>query len=101
VRPVLLSEQGFHTSSYDQTAQTNQAASLAYAMRQVRQLPFIETFHYHRWIDHPAEGGLRLGLRTLPDKQHPYGQAKRSWHVYRAIDTDQESTVTRGLPGPN
>ena len=76
MRPVLLSEQGFHSDSYEDEAQNRQAGSLWYAMKKVRSLPWIESFHYHRWIDHPAEGGLMLGLRTLPTTEHPQGRAK-------------------------
>ncbi|MCG8653530.1 MAG: DUF5722 domain-containing protein [Pirellulales bacterium] len=99
-RPVLLSEQGFHTATYDEDAQAKQAGSLWYAMAKIHRLPFVESFHYHRWIDHPDEGGLMLGLRTLPDAQHPSGQPKRAWHVYQAIGTEREREVTKGLPGP-
>lgn len=99
-RPVLLSEQGFHTESYEPASQELQAASLWYAMRKIRQLPWIESFQYHRWIDHPDEGGLLLGLRTLPDADHPHGQRKRSWEVYRAIGTSQEAAIVASLPQP-
>ena len=97
-RPVLLSEQGYHTDSYTDEAQANQAGSLWYAMRRIAQNPWVESFHYHRWIDHPDEGGLLLGLRTLPTKEHPHGKKKRSWHVYRVIGTDHEAEQTGGLP---
>ena len=100
VRPVLLSEQGYHTESYSDAAQTRQAASLWYAMRRVRRLPIIESFMYHRWIDHPNEGGLMLGLRTLPTPEQRYGTKKKAWGVYQAIGTDQEESVTKDLPGP-
>ncbi len=100
VRPVLLTEQGFHTDSYGDQAQRQQAGSLVYAMNKVRQLPLVESFHYHRWIDHPDEGGLKLGLRTLPDDQHPFGQRKLAWYVYQAIGTDSEKELSNGLPKP-
>jgi hypothetical protein len=100
MRPILLSEQGFHTPDYGEQAEANQAGSLWFAMKQVRRFPNIESFHYHRWIDHPGEGGLLLGLRTLPTTEHPHGRKKRSWHVYQAIGTDEEAKATRGLPGP-
>jgi hypothetical protein len=100
MRPVLLSEQGFHTDTYDDQSQANQAGSLWYAMQKVRSLPWIESFHYHRWIDHPAEGGLMLGLRTLPSKDHPHGKRKRSWYVYQAFGTESETEATQGLPQP-
>jgi hypothetical protein len=100
MRPVLLSEQGYHTPTYDQDAQHRQAASLWYAMNKVRSLPWIESCHYHRWIDHPDEGGLLLGLRTLPTDQAPYGQPKHAWHVYRAFGTEQEASSVSLLPRP-
>ncbi|MGV3483256.1 MAG: DUF5722 domain-containing protein [Planctomycetaceae bacterium] len=84
VRPVLLSEQGFHTEDISDESQRLQAESLDYAMKQVRRMPIVESFHYHRWLDHPDEGGLNLGLRTVPTESHPYGSKKKSWDVYRA-----------------
>ena len=84
VRTVLLSEQGFHTEDYGDTAQQFQAESLSYAMQRIKRMPWIESFHYHRWIDHPDEGGLKLGLRTLPTSEYPHGLRKRSWFVYQA-----------------
>lgn len=100
VRGVLLSEQGFHTDSYADESQNRQAGSLWWTMQKVRQMPWIESFIYHRWIDHPKEGGLMLGLRTLPTKQDPGGKRKRSWYLYQAIGTDREAMAAKGLPGP-
>lgn len=85
VRTVILSEQGFHTKDYSESIQQFQAESLSFAMQKIKQMPWIESFHYHRWIDHPAEGGLKLGLRTLPTPSAPYGVRKRAWYVYQAI----------------
>ncbi|KAA1260611.1 hypothetical protein LF1_31510 [Rubripirellula obstinata] len=100
-RPILLSEQGFHTDSYDTEAQANQAGSLAYAMRKIAKMPTVESFHYHRWIDHPKEGGLKMGLRTLPTPGNPHGEKKQSWYVYQAIATPDEKQATENLPGPS
>ncbi|TWU23367.1 hypothetical protein Pla52o_29030 [Novipirellula galeiformis] len=100
IRPVLFSEQGFHTDSYDADAQDRQAAALRYAMKKVHAMPMVESFHYHRWIDHPDEGGLMLGLRTLPSEAEPYGKRKRAWEVYQAIGTEREEQVSQGLPTP-
>lgn len=100
-RSILLSEQGFHTDSYSDQAQANQAASLVYAMSKIAKLKTIESFHYHRWVDNPNEGGLKLGLRTLPSPGNPHGEKKQSWFVYQAIGTPTESKLTRNLPGPD
>ncbi len=85
VRTVLLSEQGFHTADYTPRSQNFQAESLSYAMQRVKQMPWIESFHYHRWMDHPDEGGLKLGLRSLPTPAQPHGVRKQAWFVYQAI----------------
>ncbi len=87
-RPVILSEQGFHTADQSDEAQQAQAESLAYAMRQVAQLPLVESFHYHRWLDHPDEGGLNLGLRTAPSHGKPFGDKKQAWQVYCDFEAD-------------
>ncbi|MDG2221032.1 MAG: DUF5722 domain-containing protein [Rubripirellula sp.] len=86
IRTVLLSEQGFHTADYSERSQQFQSESLSFAMQRVKQMPWIESFHYHRWIDHPDEGGLKLGLRTLPTADNPHGARKQSWYVYQAIE---------------
>jgi hypothetical protein len=78
-----------------------QAGSLWYALQKVRIMPWIESFHYHRWIDHPDEGGLLLGLRTLPTKEHKHGQRKQSWEVFRDFGTEKEISTTQNLPQPN
>ena len=94
VRGLLLSEQGFNTRDYSPDAQRLQAAGLVYMWRQMRGLTSIEAFHNHRWVDAAAEGGLLLGLRTLPAEGKPYGPKKLSWETYRALDTPAEKEVT-------
>lgn len=101
IRPVILSEQGFHSDSYSEEAQRLQASSLWYAMKKIKSLPWVESFHYHRWIDHPAEGGLKVGLRTLPTAEHRFGERKQAWKVYQAIGTERETEATKDLAGPN
>ena len=95
VRGVLLSEQGFNAADDSPESQRLQAAGFVYMWRQLRGLQSIEAFHNHRWVDHPHEGGLRLGLRMLPAAGRPYGDKKFAWGVYRALDTDDEAEATR------
>lgn len=95
VRGVLLSEQGFNTPDDSLESQRLQAAGFVYMWRQLRGLASIETFHCHRWVDHPDEGGLLLGLRNLPTAGRAYGDKKMAWDVYRALDTPDEAAATR------
>jgi hypothetical protein len=94
VRPVMLSEQGFHTADYGEEAQRLQAAALVYAGHKIQPLDSIKAFHNHRWLDHPHEGGLLLGLRTLPTGEEPNGERKLGWAVYQALGTPAEKTAT-------
>jgi hypothetical protein len=94
LRRVLLSEQGFHTRNEGVEAQRLQAAALVYIWHKIRPLESIEAFHNHRWQDHPGEGGLMVGLRTLPSPGKPFGERKFAWEVYAALDTPREAEIT-------
>jgi hypothetical protein len=94
LRGVLLSEQGFHTPDYSEASERLQAAAFVYTWHKLRGLESIESFHNHRWVDHPREGGLKLGLRTLPVEGKPYGERKFAWRVYQALDTPAEAAAT-------
>ncbi|TWU03119.1 DUF5722 domain-containing protein [Neorhodopirellula pilleata] len=93
VRPVLLSEQGFHSPEDRPDSLQIQAAALLYTFEKIRRCPSVVAFDYHRPVDHPNEGGLRLGLRGLPTSEHPIGRAKPGWDVYRAIGTPAEAAL--------
>lgn len=94
VRGVILSEQGYHTPDYSEASQRLQAAAFVYTWHKLRGLKSIEAFHNHRWVDHPQEGGLKLGVRTLPTEGKPYGDRKFAWGVYQALDTPEEAVKT-------
>ncbi|HSH17439.1 MAG TPA: DUF5722 domain-containing protein [Verrucomicrobiae bacterium] len=94
VRGVILSEQGYHTPDYSEASQRLQAAAFVYTWHKLRGLKSIEAFHNHRWVDHPQEGGLKLGVRTLPTDGKPYGDRKFAWGVYQALDTPEEAAKT-------
>ncbi|MDQ8196115.1 DUF5722 domain-containing protein, partial [Coraliomargarita sp. SDUM461004] len=94
-RTVLLSEQGYHTPDYSQKSMKDKAAAIAYTWAKIMPLDSIESFHYHRWVDHPMEGGLKVGLRTLPSKEHPFGIRKEpAFSVYSALETPAEASTT-------
>lgn len=93
VRPVLLSEQGFHAPAEKPESLQVQAAALLYTFEKIRRCPSVIAFDYHRPVDHPNEGGLRLGLRGLPSPDYPIGQTKPGWNVYQAIGTPGEADL--------
>lgn len=88
-RPVLLSEQGFHTPDYSEASQDLQSRAMRYAWRQIKPYPTIEAFHYHRWMDHPDEGGLKCGLRMFADPAtgEP-GDKKSGWYTWQALGSE-------------
>lgn len=86
VRPVLLSEQGFHTPDDSTASQQLQCRALRYAWEQVAPYDAIEAFHYHRRMDHPAEGGLKCGLRMLADPATGAdGARKLGWYTWQEL----------------
>ncbi|TVP81757.1 MAG: hypothetical protein EA353_01205, partial [Puniceicoccaceae bacterium] len=97
-RTVLLSEQGYHTPDYSEKSFLDKAAAIAYTWAKITQLPSVETFHYHRWVDHPLEGGLKVGLRTLPEPDKPFGERKEpAFSVFSALETKDEAAAIKGL----
>lgn len=93
-RGILLSEQGFHTPDYGDASEKLQAAALVYTWHKIRPLKTVEAFHNHRWVDHPDEGGLKLGLRTLPAPDQPDGTRKLAWSIFQALEAENEPAAT-------
>ena len=84
-RRIILSEQGFHTPD-GPDGETIQAAAYCYAYRRVAGLDGIDSFILHRHVDHPHEGGLRLGLRRRDGDARP---EKRIYDCF--LNADQEN----------
>ena len=87
-RRIILSEQGFHTPD-DVDGEAIQAAAYCYAYRKVATSDAIDAFILHRHVDHPHEGGLRLGLRrraVSAGESHP---KKLIYDCFRAADTPE------------
>jgi hypothetical protein len=80
-RRVILSEQGFHSAA-GKNGERDQAAAYAYSYYRVQQTEGIDAFILHRHVDHPGEGGLRLGLRSSRD-----GGVRPIYDVFRQADT--------------
>ena len=94
VRKIHLSENGFNSRSYSESDLANQAAGMALAWYKLQRLPSIQVWHYHNWVDHPDEGGLKIGLRKLPnDPADPFGK-KPIWYLYRSLGTDTQKEVS-------
>jgi len=87
-RTVMFTEQGFHTE-YTDKGFAEQSAAFIYTWKRISNIANVECFHNHRWFDHPAEGGLKLGLRTLPQDGKPFGDKKPAWEVYKALETPE------------
>ena len=81
-RRIILSEQGFHMSE-GRDGERDQAAAYAYAYYRVRHTEGVDAFILHRHVDHPGEGGLRLGLRS-----NRSGEGRSICDVFRRADTD-------------
>ncbi|OYP28369.1 DUF5722 domain-containing protein [Rhodopirellula sp. MGV] len=97
VRPVICSEQGYHAAE-DQPAQLQtQSVALLKTWQILRECPSVIAFDYHRPVDHPHEGGLRLGLRGLPQPGNRIGNPKPAWEVFHAINTEREAHFVNDL----
>lgn len=83
-RRIILSEQGFHTPD-GADGEAIQAAAYCYAYRQVAAIDGIDSFILHRHVDHPHEGGLRLGLRRRDGAARP---KKRIYECFRRADQE-------------
>jgi len=86
-RRVILSEQGFHTPDGPE-GETIQAAAFCYAYRSVQRLDGIDAFILHRHVDHPHEGGLKLGLRRYEPSADEDRPKKLIYDCFRLADAD-------------
>jgi hypothetical protein len=97
-RRVILSEQGFHTPD-GPDGEAMQAAAFCYAYRKVAALDGVDAFILHRHVDHPHEGGLRLGLRRFTPMASDARPEKRIYECFRHADgRDWEQAFDFTLP---
>jgi hypothetical protein len=93
VRPIHLSENGFNSKDYSEKELADQAAGMAMAWKKIQQMPAVESWQYHNWIDNRHEGGLKIGLRKFPDDlDDPHGK-KPIWHLFKALGTPDEDRL--------
>lgn len=83
-RPIALTEQGFHCPEAPQ-GESLQAAAYALAWKKISHMPAIESFLYHRHVDHPHEHGLHCGTRAYEETAaRGMGRARQIHAVIRA-----------------
>lgn len=87
-RRIIFSEQGFHTPDGSEGEKV-QAAAYCYAYKKVEAQDAIDAFILHRHVDHPHEGGLRLGLRWFRPGETEPRPKKMIYDCFRAADTDE------------
>lgn len=93
-RHIALTEQGFNCRKKPD-GEHIQAAAFAYALKRVEAIPEIESFIYHRHVDHPNEGGLRLGLREHDGSADLEGMGRKRliWEVFQKAGTPAEAAA--------
>lgn len=113
VRTIVLSEQGSNSPDHSEDGYRNQAAGLVYTWLKLERLESIESYVHHRWMDHPKEGGLNLGMRrgahaageaareatatvcreltTFGITCSPDATSKPAWEIYRVLETPEQS----------
>lgn len=97
-RSIILSEQGFHTLPGEAGRQL-QAAAYCYAYRKIAAIDEIDAFILHRHVDHPNEGGLKLGLRIYDPKNRWSSAKKPIYDVFRDADRENwQSAFEFALP---
>lgn len=92
-RKLFLSENGTNSPSYNETDLTNQAAGGAWAWKKTNDLPGIDAFMWHNWMDNRVEDGLRIGLHYYPDDEVNPGGKKPVWYVWEAASSENEDKV--------
>ncbi len=89
-RRIILSEQGFNSRG-DSFTELQGAMGYCLAYLKIRQLPTVDMFTHHAYVDNPHEFGLNLGIRRYdPNTEDHVGEAKPIYYVIRDMDTPAE-----------
>ena len=91
-RRVILSEQGFHAGNTPASEEV-QAAAFAASYIRISALKGIDAYILHRHVDHPREGGLKLGLWTERDGRRD--RERPIYRVFQAAGTPSQTEAFR------
>jgi hypothetical protein len=93
-RRIVLTEQGFDCPP-GPDGEVVQAAAFALAWKKVQALPGIESFLYHRHVDHPHENRLLFGIREHDGSANVngVGRARKLWDVVQKAGTPEEEAA--------
>ncbi len=93
-RRIVLTEQGFDCPP-GPDGELVQAAAFALAWKKVQALPGIESFLYHRHVDHPNENRLLFGIREHDGSANVngVGRARKIWGLVQKAGTPEEEAA--------
>lgn len=92
-RRIVFSEQGFNSHSGELQSLTERMAEAGYvlAYMKARQMPTVDMFMHHAYVDNPREFGLNLGIRRYDENApHHAGEKKPIYHAIADMDTGRE-----------
>ena len=97
-RRIIFSEQGFNSQSGALKELTEKQAAAAYCLAylKARNIPTLDLFTHHSYIDNPHEFGLNLGIRRYDaDREDHRGEPKPIFGTVCDMDTERESERVR------
>ncbi len=92
-RRIIFSEQGFNSQSGVLRDLTEEQAAAAYCLAYIkaRNIPTVDLFTHHAYIDNPHEFGLNLGIRRFDEsKPDHHGEPKPVYYAMADMDTERE-----------
>ncbi len=92
-RRIIFSEQGFNSHSGALQSLTEKMAEAGYVLAylKAKNMPTVDMFMHHAYVDNPHEFGLNLGIRRFdPAAPHHAGEKKPIWYAVYDMDTERE-----------
>ncbi|MBQ2433634.1 MAG: hypothetical protein II266_04325 [Clostridia bacterium] len=93
-RRIIFSEQGFNSHSGALQSLTEKMAEAGYVLAylKAKNMPTVDMFMHHAYVDNPHEFGLNLGIRRFdPAAPHHAGEKKPIWYAVYDMDTEREA----------